>query len=196
MLTDTIALVLCGGESSRMGTDKSMLQYYDKPQRYHLYDMLQPFCEQVFISVNESQLPSMEKGYNFLTDLPQYNNIGPMVALLTAFEKFPQKNILLIGCDYPFLSITELINFSVCCTTTPLSFYNAGENICEPLLAWYPAYLSEKLIHMHANGQFSLQAFLKSSHVSKYYPANELSIMSVDTNKGFINACKLISKVY
>ncbi|MBK8495728.1 MAG: NTP transferase domain-containing protein [Chitinophagaceae bacterium] len=45
IITNTYGLVLCGGNSSRMGTDKSMLQYYDKPQRYHVYDMLLPFVK-------------------------------------------------------------------------------------------------------------------------------------------------------
>ena len=103
---------MCGGQSNRMGTDKSMLQYYNKPQRYHVYDMLLPFCEKVFISCSKQQAETVEAGYHVIPDDERYCNIGPIAGLLTAFTQFPKKNILLIGCDYPFLKATELEIFS------------------------------------------------------------------------------------
>jgi hypothetical protein len=74
-LSGTYGLVVCGGNSSRMGSDKSMLIYYEKPQRYHVYQMLQPFCEKVFISCNEKQATAIEDGYNILADDPSFKNI-------------------------------------------------------------------------------------------------------------------------
>jgi len=80
-IKDTYGLVMCGGHSNRMGTDKSMLQYYNKPQRYHVYDMLLPFCEKVFISCNAQQAKSVDAGYNFIEEAPIYQDFGPMAAL-------------------------------------------------------------------------------------------------------------------
>ena len=123
-MKDTYGLVVCGGNSNRMGTDKSMLQYYKKPQRYHVYDMLLPLCEKVFISCNAQQANSIAEGYDFIKDAPAYNDIGPMAALLSAFTLHPHKNLLLIGCDYPFLKTAELERFSLLCKEVPASFYN------------------------------------------------------------------------
>src|SRR5690242_8452653 len=109
---NTYGIVLCGGQSSRMGKDKSLISYYNKPQRYHVYDMLQPFCEKVIISCNEKQSGGIEKEYDILADHDSYSGIGPMAALLTAFTNFPEKNILLVGCDYPFLTAASLRSFS------------------------------------------------------------------------------------
>lgn len=195
ILPDTIALVLCGGNSTRMGTDKSMLQYYDKPQRYHVYDMLQPFCDEAFISCNESQSAGMLAGYKVLSDLPGYRNSGPMGALLTAYSRFPGKHILLIGCDYPFLSVAELINFSACCTDAPAGFYNEAEDLYEPLLAWYPDTACKPVKEMYAAGQHSLQDFLEESSAVKYYTANKQCISSVDTPEDFKQVRKLLSGV-
>lgn len=196
MLADTIALVLCGGNSTRMGSDKSLLQYYHKPQRYHVYDMLHSFAEQVFISGNSSQANTKEPGYHCLTDLTMYNNTGPMAALLTGFAHFPEKHILMTGCDYPFLSVPELINFSACCTDAPVGFYNEDKALYEPLLAWYPASTAESIKEMHASGHHSLQQFLQKSHAAKYYPINKQCIQSVDTHEEFMNARKLITGIY
>ncbi len=190
----TYGLVICGGNSSRMGTDKSMLIYHQKPQRNHLYEMLQPFCEQVIISCNAGQENTIAKDHNFLTDLPLYNNIGPMAALLTAFTKFPQKDILFIGCDYPFLTSTDLQHFLSSCKeeNRAAGFYNEVQDIYEPLLAWYPASSFDKLKKMHEAKQYSLQHFLRDNKALKFYPENKNSIISVDTIEAFLKAVNLI----
>lgn len=186
-MPDTIGLVVCGGQSSRMGTDKSLLLYYDKPQRYHLYDMLQPFCEKVLISCNAEQTKSMEAGYDVLPDHPSYNSIGPMAGLLTAFKEFPQKNILFIGCDYPFLTSVQLRQFSEYCNgTKPVSFYNEQSAVYEPLLAWYPYEAFDPLKKMQEAGEYSLQHFLISVRAVKFYPGSKRSIQSVDTQEDFV----------
>ena len=195
---DTYGLVMCGGSSRRMGTDKSLLQYYDKPQRYHVYDMLLPFCEKVFISCNELQANNMEADYSFLKDDAAYNNIGPMAALLTAFDHYPKKNMLLIGCDYPFLTTTDLQQFSTnaAAENNAVVFYNEEGKLYEPLLAWYPYQSFDKIKKMYGTNQFSLQHFLKDNRAFKFYPQNKNSIKSIDTNEEFIKARDLIKDPY
>ena len=94
-----------------MGADKSMLVYYDKPQRYHVYETLKSACERVFISCNKSQLTEISSDYETLADLPRYENIGPIAALLTAFDQYPDKDFLAIGCDYPFITVKDIKDF-------------------------------------------------------------------------------------
>lgn len=191
---ETYGLVVCGGRSRRMGTDKSMLQYHDKPQRYHLYDMLLPFCEKVFISCNEEQAKNTEPGYHFIKDDESFAGIGPMVALLTAFTKFPGKNVLLIGCDYPFLTAGELGSFSSYCKNEPAAFYNETGGVYEPMLAWYPYTFFDVLQKMYAAKQLSLQHFLKDNNATKYLPLNSNSIISIDTAEAYTKACNLINR--
>lgn len=193
---ETYGIVVCGGYSSRMGTDKSLLKYYEKPQRYYVYEMLQSFCEKVFISCNKEQVVTIEEGHSFLPDDPAYINIGPIAALLTAFKEFPGKNILLIGCDYPFLTETELQQFSAHCNDSTAGFYNESEDIYEPLLAWYPYRDFDKLKKCHVDKQYSLQHFLKDNDAVKYYPSNKNSMISVDTGEGFTKAHSLINPSY
>ena len=192
----TYGLVVCGGNSRRMGADKSMLQYYQKPQRYHVYEMLQPFCEQVFISCNAEQANTIKDDYLFLTDNPLYNNIGPMAAILTALTNFPEKNILFIGCDYPFTTANELQQFAAVynASDNAVAFYNEVEDVYEPMLAWYPASSFEKLKKLHEAKQYSLQHFLRDNKALKFYPENKNSILSIDTREAFIEAGRLIKK--
>lgn len=190
---NTYGLVMCGGQSYRMGADKSMLQYYNKPQRYHVYDMLLPFCENVFISCNKEQATGIDKGYNFIEDAPLYNDIGPMAALLSAFTLHPQKNLLLIGCDYPFLKTGELEKFSLLCKDAPASFYNKEGIIYESMLAWYPFTCFDELKLMFEAKQLSLQQLLRKYDAIQYVPTDLKSIKSVDTTEAFTESYKLIN---
>ena len=195
ILPGTYGLVVCGGKSSRMGTDKSMLTYEERPQRYHVYEMLHSLCETVLISCNEEQSGSIEQGYDFLTDHPAYNDMGPMAALLTAFTRFPRKNILFTGCDYPFLTIVDLRHFSTHCKgEAAVSFYNEQENIYEPLLAWYPYASFGQLKKMQEAKEYSLQHFLKVSRAVKFYPANKKSMTSIDTHEDFMKASQQLTR--
>jgi molybdenum cofactor guanylyltransferase len=182
---NTYGLVLCGGKSSRMGTDKSLLLYYNKPQRYHVYDMLQPYCEKIYISCDKAQYNNIEAGYNAIPDNEAFSNIGPIGALLTAFTQFPEKNILLIGCDYPFLKADELELFSAMCKDIPASFYNQEADIYESMLAWYPYSCFEALKQMFEAKQLSLQQLLRKHNALKYLPFNKNCIKSIDTREAF-----------
>jgi len=177
-----------------MGADKGLLIYYGKPQRYHLYEMLELFCEKVFISCRAEQANSIGIGYNILTDHASYSNIGPMAALLSASTRFPKKNILLVGCDYPFLTPTDLQEFLPACREENLaiSFYNTKEDLYEPVLAWYHHSSFDLLKKMHASKQYSLQQFLRNNEGTKYYPGNQNSMESVDTREAYVTAYNLI----
>ncbi len=182
---NTYALIMCGGKSSRMGTDKSLLQYYNKPHRYHVYEMLLPYCEKVYISCDKAQYNNIEAGYNAIPDNEAFSNIGPIGALLTAFTQFPEKNILLIGCDYPFLKADELELFSAMCKDIPASFYNQEADIYESMLAWYPYSCFEELKQMFEAKQLSLQQLLRKYNALKYLPSSKNCIKSIDTREAF-----------
>lgn len=176
-----------------MAFDKSMLQYYDKPQRYHVYDMLLPLCDQVYISCNREQATGIEPGYDFIKDDETLGDIGPIAALLTASAKFPGKHILQIGCDYPFLKAEELEMFSGFCNEKPVSFYNEQADLFESMLAWYPDTCIDELNLMFAAKRFSLQHLLRKTNALQYIPKEINSIKSIDTKEAYIQACEQVN---
>jgi len=44
-------LVLAGGKSLRLGTDKGKINWHGNEQRYYIAELLQKFCDEVFISL-------------------------------------------------------------------------------------------------------------------------------------------------
>ena len=53
-------LVLAGGESRRMGLDKSAIEYHGKPHRDFLADLLKEYVAKVFISCHPDRVPETE----------------------------------------------------------------------------------------------------------------------------------------
>lgn len=103
-------LILMGGESSRMGIDKSQITYHDKPHYQHLYDLLTPFCQAVFLSCNETQYTTIPDNYPKLKD--KHPNEGPISGLKAAFN-FKTTNWLVVPVDMPNIDkelLTKLIN--------------------------------------------------------------------------------------
>ncbi|TDE18717.1 molybdenum cofactor guanylyltransferase [Dyadobacter psychrotolerans] len=189
-------LVICGGESSRMGSDKGTLTYYEKPQRYHVYDLLTPLCNKVFLSCNKTQAGSISGHYLVLTDLSEFENIGPIAALLTAFNLYPEHNFLVAGCDYPFLQESDFRNFlsQAGRKCIAAAFYNSQDKY-EPLLAYYSSKAGALLREHFNNKEYSLQYFLKKINAEKFIPDDPKVMISVDTPKEYVAAQALIGSV-
>jgi molybdopterin-guanine dinucleotide biosynthesis protein A len=189
-------IVVCGGKSSRMGTDKSMLQYYSEPQRYHIVQLLQPFCTDFYISLNNNQEEVYNDKYKVARDKNVFDNLGPMTALLSVFEALPGKNLLFIGCDYPLLTTNELSLFvqSINETTKVKAFFNEAENLYEPLLAYYPSSFGTELKDYFLRGKNSLQKLLFQSDAERYIPINKDAMRSVDNKMDFEEIIAIIGK--
>ena len=132
-------LVLAGGKSLRMGTDKGTINWHGKAQKYRLADMLKPFCSEVYISCREEQAVETEPGYAYLPDT--FKELGPMGAILSAFRKKPDNAWLVIACDLPLLEASS-ISYLIDNRTTfadATTYKSPINNFPEPLITiWEP----------------------------------------------------------
>lgn len=98
----TFGLILAGGKSSRMKSDKGALQYHEKYQTEHIKELMSDFCDDVYVSCRENQrdLPHL-RNINQIHD--QYLGVGPMGGILSAFNKHPNAKWLVVAVDLPYL---------------------------------------------------------------------------------------------
>jgi len=180
---DLAGLVLCGGKSTRMGFDKSLLQYHAAPQLYHLHHLLLPFCSHVWISCNQVQAQNIDAGINYIVDDDKFNDIGPMKALLTAFEKFPNNNFLVVGCDYPFINATDIEHLISNRKREHFAstFYNSTHDLYEPMIGIYENEISKILLDQWDKKKYSLQQTLKLINATKVLPLHNNAVRSVDS---------------
>lgn len=94
-------LVLTGGKSTRMGTDKSRLSYHGAPQWEYLCNMLAQLGIPPVCSCREDQLDSLPSGTAVVADT--FTGLGPFGALLSAFRQEPDTAWLVLACDLPLL---------------------------------------------------------------------------------------------
>ncbi|MEQ9443862.1 MAG: molybdenum cofactor guanylyltransferase [Cyclobacteriaceae bacterium] len=100
------ALVLCGGLSSRMGTDKGLKEDKGTPWAQQLYNRLSELGIQTYLSVRPDQQDSYARR---MPDIPlivdeiltEIN--GPLRGILSAHRFLPQQHLLLTPCDVPRL---------------------------------------------------------------------------------------------
>lgn len=92
-------LVLAGGRSLRMGSDKSNLRYHNAPQWQHLREIMHTAgIEKVYISCRPEQAGQFEEA-PLITDT--FTELGPFGAILSAFRYMPDAAWLVAACDLP-----------------------------------------------------------------------------------------------
>ena len=132
-------LVLAGGKSERMGFDKGAVNWHGKEQRYHMADMLRPFCEEVFISCRPDQQRGIEAGYPALPDT--FTGLGPFGAILSAFREKPDSAWLVVACDLPLIDEKTLqyLTGNRNIATIATAYQSSFDDFPEPLITiWEP----------------------------------------------------------
>jgi len=98
---DLAGVVLAGGKSRRMGVDKSQINYKGEPHELYTARLLKPYCSEVCISKSPSEVTEIA-GFRVVHDLA--DDRGPLHAIHSAFCCIPEKSLLIMACDLPFIN--------------------------------------------------------------------------------------------
>ncbi|MFA9212744.1 MAG: NTP transferase domain-containing protein [Candidatus Methylacidiphilales bacterium] len=179
---ELVGVVLAGGKSSRMATDKAFINYHGKAQIYFLSEQLKMVTNNVILSINQKQKSEIDTQYEFIVDSEKYLDSGPINGLLTTHEKYPNKPLIVLACDYPLLSLTDILNlkFTFLKHQKTTTFFNPESGFREPLLGVYHPNDLAKLLAFYNNGNTSLQQFLNTIDAIKLEAINLQNIKSID----------------
>lgn len=97
---DATGFVTAGGRSSRMGRDKAWLELGGKSLIEHVIAALAPVVSEVKIIANDENYSQL--GLPVLAD--DTRDIGPAEAIRTALANSSTRDVLLVGCDMPFVT--------------------------------------------------------------------------------------------
>jgi len=133
------ALILTGGMSTRMGSDKSEIDYHGQAQREFLAAVMEELNLPYSLSCNHEQYLAWGARENLLPD--RFQGFGPLSGMLTAFCEFPGKALLVLACDLPYMdeeAIKHLIQ-SRSFLHKVSAYRDASKSYADPLAAiWEP----------------------------------------------------------
>jgi molybdenum cofactor guanylyltransferase len=161
-------IVLCGGQSSRMGTDKGLLQHQSTTWAQLAAGKLLQLQLPVVLSVNAQQYDWYNKLFQNLIVVPDDNNLnigGPLKGVLTVHAQQPEENLLILACDMRDMQVPVLEQ--LCATfanTSAEAVVFCNGDYMEPLCGVYSANGLYKVYDLYAHGllkKFSMQAVLQ-----------------------------------
>jgi len=173
-------IVLAGGQSRRMGTDKSMLEKDGVPMYLFAARLLHAFTPEVFISVNKYQAQHNKYALPALID--RYDAEGPIGALVSCHQQC-EGPLILLACDMP--AVTEAMITYLFSIHTPESlttmFCNAETGLYEPMLSVWEVPALEDITGYFLAGGRSFQQYLSSRSIPRHLPPNMASLANCNT---------------
>jgi molybdopterin-guanine dinucleotide biosynthesis protein A len=157
-------LVLAGGASTRMRSDKAALQYHGRPQLQWAFELVSKFCAASFVSVRPDQrYDSARAGHPQIVD--RQPGIGPIAGISAALLEHPKAAWLVLACDLPFLTERTLEHLIAHRDASKLAtaYRSAHDGLPEPLCAiWEPAAREPALAYIASGKQCPRKLLINS----------------------------------
>lgn len=137
-MSPTYGLVLAGGRSTRMQSDKAALDYGGRPQLAEAYDLVLRHAERAFVSVRADQADEpLRAGFPQVIDGALGR--GPIAGIIAAQAAHPEVAWLVVACDLPQLDDATLAELARRRDPRRLAtaFASSHDGLPEPLCAIY-----------------------------------------------------------
>lgn len=179
-------LVLAGGASTRMRTDKAALQYHGQPQLRWAFDLASKVCAESFVSVRPDQRDDATRA-SFPQIVDRQPGIGPIAGIAAALLEQPKAAWLVLACDLPFLTERTLQHLIAHRDPNKIAtaYRSAHDGLPEPLCAiWEPA-AREPVLAYIATGKQCPRKFLINSDVALLDLPEQQALDNVNTVEEF-----------
>ena len=155
--TNLTGIILAGGKSSRLGTDKALLKIDNKLFIEQIRDIIAPFTTEIIISSNNPNHKLINT--HLLPDV--YPNKGPLSGIYSGLANALNQNCLIVSCDRPQITaqfIQVLWNKHI--TTKKQISICEINNFPEPLIGIYNKSVTELLNQELENNRTSVIKFI------------------------------------
>ncbi|WP_445748693.1 molybdenum cofactor guanylyltransferase [Polaribacter sp.] len=179
-------LILIGGKSTRMGTNKSLLDFHGKPQKEIAKELLEKQGLETYFSVANSLENSIEIPDIFL-------NLGPFGGICSAFQKDPNSAWFVLATDLPFVNedLIKLLLQKRNPSKIATAIKGKNKEFVEPLIAIYEPKAYPILLQYLAQGYSCPRKMLINNDVEIVEVDDDL-IRNINTPEEFEAAKKEI----
>ncbi|HET7897471.1 MAG TPA: molybdenum cofactor guanylyltransferase [Flavisolibacter sp.] len=179
-------VVLCGGSSSRMGSDKVLLKEEETTWAELASQKLAALHLPFVVSINELQYETYSLIFpkeKLITDLKAFNVKGPLLGISSVHATIPAEDLLVLACDVKDIT-TSLLNNLVSLASGDAydAFVYTTDGKPQPLCAVYTAKGLQQIycsVQQNILSRFSMMSVLESLN-TMYVPVaeNDLSAFS------------------
>ena len=188
-MTALFGLLLAGGRSSRMQTDKAGLCYGGRPQLAEAFDLLTRHVDRSWISVSSDQVGEpLRSAYPQIVDGPLGN--GPIAGIIAAQAQLPDAAWLVLACDLPRLDDKTLEDLKSRRDPRRLAtaFVSAVDRMPEPLCAIYEPASREAILAHVAAGRDCPRKFLMAHDIALLDLARPSALVNANTPQDAVAA--------
>jgi len=172
---DATAIVLAGGHSRRMGTDKSMLPIDGRPMIEHICRQLRGTFARVLISANDTKKFSF-LGLDIIPD--RVPDQGPLMAVASALEASNSELNLIVGCDVPRIRLPVVRRMLAEAEKADIVVPVTGDGNKQPLFAVYRRSIRGSMNEVLESG---------GRRISHVYDSCRVRFMDLDDQSWFAN---------
>ncbi len=183
---DITGIILAGGKSSRMGSEKGLILFDGKPFIQHIIEAVQPLVDEIMIVSSNPDYDTF--GITRVEDI--IPDAGPIAGLHAGLTHSKTTHNLVVSCDVPLITseflkklVQEKEDYDI------IQFEMEGKTI--PLIALYQKRCAETCVELLTNGERRLRK-LVSVVKTKTIPVSEKNHVLV-TNINTVEDLKVIT---
>ena len=190
-------ILLAGGRSSRMGTEKAILSLGGKFLYEYPLKVLEHFCDEILISSDSAALKE-KCHYPFIQD--EKPGLGPIMGIYSGMMNISNSIALILSCDNPNISI-EFIDCMLLHSNdnSAITIGIGPAGLPEPLSGIYNKEIIPLIRSLIEKGQYRLSTLIQKTRTSLIEPTiygfdSEKLYMNINTKEDFENIQQLYSR--
>ncbi|WP_242205716.1 molybdenum cofactor guanylyltransferase [Aestuariivivens insulae] len=171
-------IVLAGGKSTRMGTDKGLMEYNQKPFVQYCIDALKPLVSEIIIVSDHSGYDVF--GYERIED--NIKNAGPLAGVYSGLKHSKTAYNLVLSCDVPLIKTAILKQLIDASEDTIEIIQIESDNRTMPLIALYKKDCSSTFYNLLQQGEKRLQYAVNQCAVKTISLKEEEQVYTLNIN--------------
>lgn len=183
-------IILAGGKSSRMGTDKGFIMLNNKPFVQYSIDALKPLVSEIIIVSDDSKYDVF--GLKRINDITK--NSGPVAGICAGLEASKTELNLILSCDIPLINsdvLKQLIH-NIDNTSEIIQTESHGKTM--PLIALYKKQVKKTFNAFLKADERRLRIAIKACKTKNIILDKEHEICTMNVNTQ--NELKAVEDVY
>jgi len=176
-------IILAGGNSSRMGTDKALILFRGKKLIEYSIALMKEICHHILISANNQVYNSF--GFPVIPD--NFQGIGPLAGIEACLRYSQTRINLVVSCDTPFININlfrDILN-NIENNQAVVPVLKGGK--VEPLTGYYSKEILPMLIQQIEKRDYKMQNLLKQVNTKYIALADYHLLNNLNTPEDLIN---------